>query len=103
MDEAKKVIWAGFDVGKGSFVAALDQETANGRRKVTSLPCRKFNLNQDEVEKFFHWAQELSPQTILGIDGEIEKAVKWLRKAAEQGDERARLCLENDARVCDYK
>ena len=67
MDEAKKVIWAGFDVGKSSFVAALDQETANGRRKVTSLPCRKFKLNQDEVEKFFHWAQELSPEAEIRI------------------------------------
>ena len=67
MDEAKKVIWAGFDVGKSSFVAALDQETAMGRRKVTSLPCRKFKLNQDEVEKFFHWAQEFSPEAEIRI------------------------------------
>ena len=67
MNEAKNVVWAGFDVGKDSFVAALDQETANDRRKVTSLPCRKFKLNQDEVEKFFHWAQEFSPEAEIRI------------------------------------
>ena len=29
MGEAKSIIWAGFDVGKTSFVAALDEATAN--------------------------------------------------------------------------
>ena len=53
MGEAKSIIWAGFDVGKASFVAALDEATASERRKVTSLPCREFKRNQDEVKKFF--------------------------------------------------
>ena len=42
MSEEKSIIWAGFDVGKASFVAALDEATASERRKVTSLPCREF-------------------------------------------------------------
>ena len=58
MNEAKSVIWAGFDVGKASFVAALDEATASERRKVTSLPCREFKRNQDEVKKFFRWTKE---------------------------------------------
>ena len=62
MDEAKNVIGAGFDVGKASFVAALDEATANERRKVTSLPCREFKRNQDEVKKFFRWAKEEFPE-----------------------------------------
>ena len=53
MGEAKSIIWAGFDVGKASFVAALDEATASERRKVTSLPCREFKRNQDEVKKLF--------------------------------------------------
>ena len=31
----------------------------------------------------------------------VEKAVKWLRTVAEQGDEKARLCPENDASARD--
>ena len=58
MDEAKKVIWAGIDVGKRTFVAALDDSTAKERKKVTSLPCRSFKRDQDEVEKFFFFFYE---------------------------------------------
>ena len=67
MGEAKNVIWAGFDVGKDSFVAALDDSTAREHRKVTSLPCRKFKRTQDEVEKFFHWAKEAFPEAEIRI------------------------------------
>ena len=67
MSEVKNVIWAGFDVGKDSFVAALDEETATNRRKVTSLPCRKFKRNQEEVKKFFQWARDYFPEAEIRI------------------------------------
>ena len=67
MSETKSVIWAGFDVGKESFVAALDEATANDRKKVTSLPCREFKRNQDEVKKFFRWAKEEFPESEVRI------------------------------------
>ena len=67
MAETKNVIWAGLDVGKASFVAALDDASATERRKVTSLPCRKFKRNQDELKKFFQWAQELFPEAEIRI------------------------------------
>ena len=67
MAETKNVIWAGLDVGKASFVAALDDASATERRKVTSLPCRKFKRNQDELKKFFLWAQELFPEAEIRI------------------------------------
>ena len=62
MSEEKKVIWAGFDVGKESFVVALDEATANERRKVTTLPCREFKRNQDGVKHFFRWTKEEFPE-----------------------------------------
>ena len=67
MVEAKSIIWAGFDVGKTSFVAALDEATASERRKVTTLPCREFKRNQDEVKKFFRWAKEEFPEAEVRI------------------------------------
>ncbi len=67
MGEPKSIIWAGFDVGKTSFVAALDEATASERRKVTSLPCREFKRNQDEVKKFFRWAKEEFPEAEVRI------------------------------------
>ena len=67
MSEEKSIIWAGFDVGKASFVAALDEATASERRKVTSLPCREFKRNQDEVKKFFRWAKEEFPEAEVRI------------------------------------
>ena len=67
MVEAKSIIWAGFDVGKTSFVAALDEATASERRKVTTLPCREFKRNQDEVKKFFRWAKEEFPAAEVRI------------------------------------
>ncbi len=67
MDEAKKVIWAGIDVGKRTFVAALDDSTAKERKKVTSLPCRSFKRDQDEVEIFYHWIQEQFPEAEVRI------------------------------------
>ena len=67
MGEAKSIIWAGFDVGKASFVAALDEATASERRKVTSLPCREFKRNQDEVKKFFRWTKEEFPEAEVRI------------------------------------
>ena len=67
MKEAQSIIWAGLDVGKTSFVAALDEATASERRKVTSLPCREFNRNPDEVKKFFRWAKEEFPEAKVRI------------------------------------
>ena len=72
MAETKNVIWAGFDVGKASFVAALDDASAPERRKVTSLPCRKFKRNQDELKKFFQWAQEHSSEGEIRIVMDIQ-------------------------------
>ena len=67
MNGANNVIWAGFDVSKETFVAALDEATANDRKKVTTLPCREFKRNQDEVKKFFRWAKELFPEAEIRI------------------------------------
>ena len=85
MDETKNVIWAGIDVGKKTFVAALDDPTAKERRKVTSLPCRSFKRNQDEAEKFFHWIQEQFPEAEVRIVMETtgcysEHLAGWIRQ-----------------------
>ena len=85
MDEAKNVIWAGIDVGKKTFVAALDDPTAKERKKVTSLPCRSFKRNQDEVKKFFHWVQEQIPEAEVRIVMETtgyysEHLAGWIRE-----------------------
>jgi len=61
MDGAKASIWAGFDVGKASFSAALDQLAENGRAKVTTLPCRDFKRTPEGVEQFFQWAKKAVP------------------------------------------
>ena len=42
-------------------------------------------------------------QALVNSDGNIEEAVHWLRRAIELGDEKARLFLEHDVRVRDYK
>lgn len=56
MQEKKKMIWAGFDVGKETFSASLDQVTENGKAKITSLPCRDFKRTPEGLTKFFQWA-----------------------------------------------
>lgn len=61
MEGAKVLIWAGFDVGKASFSAALDQLTSNGRSKITTLPCRDFKRTPEGVEQFFQWAKKTTP------------------------------------------
>ena len=85
MDEAKKEIWAGIDVGKRTFVAALDDFAAEERKKVTSLPCRSFKRNQNEAEKFFHWIQEQFPEAEVRIVMETtgcysERLAGWIRQ-----------------------
>ena len=37
MEEKKTIVWAGFDVGKETFSASLDQVSENGKAKITSL------------------------------------------------------------------
>ena len=61
MEGEKATIWAGFDVGKASFSAALDQLTENGRAKITTLPCRDFKRTPEGVEQFFQWAKKILP------------------------------------------
>ena len=58
MEEKKTSIWAGFDVGKTSFSAALDAASGNGVEKLTLLPCREFKRTPEGVEQFFCWARE---------------------------------------------
>ena len=52
MEGAKGNIWAGFDVGKASFSAALDQLTENSRAKITTQPCREFKRTPEGVEQY---------------------------------------------------
>ena len=58
MEGKKSSVWAGFDVGKTSFSAALDTSSDNGLEKRTSLPCRDFKRTPEGVEQFFRWAKE---------------------------------------------
>lgn len=56
MEEKKTIVWAGFDVGKETFSASLDQVSENGKAKITSLPCRVFKRTPEGLSKFFQWA-----------------------------------------------
>lgn len=55
MEEKKTIVWAGFDVGKETFSASLDQVSENGKAKITSLPCRVFKRTPEGLSKFFQW------------------------------------------------
>ncbi|MBR4663721.1 MAG: IS110 family transposase [Lentisphaeria bacterium] len=57
MSGGKNKIWIGFDVGKKSFSAAVDQLKDNGKDKVTSLPCRNFKRTPEGMEQFFDWVK----------------------------------------------
>ena len=67
MEGVKTSIWAGFDVGKASFSAALDQLTEDGRAKITTLSCRDFKRTPEGVELFFHWAKKAVPDREIRI------------------------------------
>ena len=67
MEEKKTSIWAGFDVGKDSFSAALDAVSGSGVAKLTSLPCREFKRTPEGVEQFFCWAKERSAEHDIRI------------------------------------
>lgn len=67
MEGTKTSIWAGLDVGKANFSAALDQLTENGRAKITSLPCRDFKRTPAGVEQFFQWAKKTAPEDDIRI------------------------------------
>ena len=67
MDGGKSSIWAGFDVGKAGFSAALDTLTGNGSVKITTLPCRDFERTPEGVEQFFRWAKETAPERDIRI------------------------------------
>ena len=67
MEEKKTIIWAGFDVGKETFSASLDQITESGKAKITSLPCRDFKRNPEGVTKFFQWADGFVSEKELHI------------------------------------
>ena len=55
MGAEKTCIWAGFDVGKASFSAALDTPAEDSRVKLATLPCRDFKRTPEGVEQFFRW------------------------------------------------
>lgn len=61
MGVEKTCIWAGFDVGKTSFSAALDTPVEDGRAKLSTLPCRDFKRTPEGVDQFFRWAQKTVP------------------------------------------
>lgn len=61
MEGAKASIWAGFDVGKASFFAALDSPIENVRAKITTLPCRDFKRTPEGVKQFFQWTTKIAP------------------------------------------
>ena len=61
MEGAKASIWAGFDVGKASFSAALDNPIENVRAKITTLPCQDFKRTPEGVEQFFQWTTKIAP------------------------------------------
>ena len=67
MEGEKKSIWAGFDVGKESFSAALDIPAEGSRAKITLLPCREFKRTPDGAEQFFRWAQKALPEHDIRI------------------------------------
>ncbi len=50
MGAEKTCIWAGVDVWKASFSAALDTPAENGRAKLTTLLCRDFKRTPEGVE-----------------------------------------------------
>lgn len=52
MDREKETSWAGFDVGKNSFVAALDYHSENVRSKITALPSHEFKRTKDLNNSF---------------------------------------------------
>ena len=61
MGVEKTCIWAGFDVGKTSFSAALDTPVEDGRAQLSTLPCRDFKRTPEGVDQFFRWAQKTVP------------------------------------------
>ena len=67
MGAEKTSIWAGFDVGKASFSAALDTPSENGRAKLATLVCRDFKRTPEGVEQFFRWAQKAVPDYDIHI------------------------------------
>lgn len=67
MGSEKNCIWAGFDVGKTGFSAALDTPAENGRAKLTTLLCRDFKRTPEGVELFFRWAQKAVPNYDIHI------------------------------------
>ena len=67
MEGEKENVWAGFDVGKDSFSAALDISAEGGRAKITSLPCHNFNRTPDGIEQFFQWARKTLPEHDIRI------------------------------------
>jgi len=61
MEGKNSSVWAGFDVGKASFSAALDTTSEGSRAKLSTLPCRDFKRTPEGVEQFFRWVQNTVP------------------------------------------
>lgn len=60
-------IWAGIDVSKATFSAALDHVEATGRAQITSLPCRDFKRTPEGAEQFCLWARQKHPNAEFRI------------------------------------
>lgn len=67
MDREKETSWAGFDVGKNSFVAALDYHSENVRSKITALPSHEFKRTPEGLEQFFRWVKKIVPNCDIRI------------------------------------
>jgi len=53
------LVWAGFDVGKSKFSAALDIPDVFGRKlELPALSHKEFDRNEEGLEAFFVWASE---------------------------------------------
>ena len=67
MGAGRTCIWAGFDVGKASFSAALDTPAESGRAKLTTLLCRDFKRTPEGIEQFFRWVRKTAPEYDIRI------------------------------------
>ena len=59
MTEEKGFIWAGIDVSKRTFFAAIDIEIEAKKLPVAKLPAKEFKRSKDGVASFIKWADEL--------------------------------------------
>lgn len=85
MEDVKTIVWAGFDVGKASFSAALDRIGESGRAKITTLPCKDFKRTPEGLEQFFDWASVMASDAEFHIVMETtgcysQHLADWIRQ-----------------------